>query len=109
MKIVKIIYKCNGCGIETKKPYESRFREFTKGRGMKKKKIHLCPVCYHSLDKMFEMSEEVENNNAQTPTFRRPVPPPPPKTEGRTSDPCPEIETCPIPTRETNTLRGREA
>lgn len=58
MKIVKVIYKCNGCGIETKKPYESRFREFTRGRGMKKKKIHLCPVCYHSLDKMFENSDE---------------------------------------------------
>lgn len=66
MKIVKVIYKCNGCGIETNKPYEKRLREFTKGRGMKKQKIHLCPVCYHSLDKMFEMSEEVENSNAHT-------------------------------------------
>lgn len=99
MKIVKVIYKCNGCGIETNKPYEKRLREFTKGRGMKKQKIHLCPACYHSLDNMFAIS------NSQTPTFRNPVPPPPPKHKGTTSDPCPEIETCPIPTRETNTLR----
>ena len=67
-------------------------------------KIDLCPKCKNSFKKWFKMKV-----GAETPIYSGYVPPPSIKTvksEGVSLDPCPEIETVPVPMSTANTLKS---
>lgn len=70
--MIKTIYECDACGMQTNDPYTIHMKEFDitilgcfESFGKQRKKIHLCPQCFRGLQAIAQ-DRHGENTSEET-------------------------------------------